>query len=128
MEMAQAVGTTLSRSTVTGNGKDGQQYNGDGVGLNGTGGSVVDNTISDNGDGVGFEHGIYAGATANGYLIARNLIGNNAGADVKAAGGPGRGRGQSPHLLDVRARDLRQPGRRDGRVQPRSRDASSTGS
>ena len=89
MEMAQAVGTTLSRSTVTGNGKDGQQYNGDGVGLNGTGGSVVDDTISDNGDGVGFEHGIYAGPTANGYLIARNVIGSNAGADVKAAGGPG---------------------------------------
>jgi hypothetical protein len=89
MEMAQAVGTTLGKSTVTGNGKDGQQYNGDGVGLNGTGGSVVDDTISDNGDGVGFEHGIYAGPTANGYLIARNLIGGNAGADVKAAGGPG---------------------------------------
>ena len=89
LEMAQATGTTLSASTVTGNGKDGQQYNGDGVGLNGSGGVVVDNTISGNGDGVGFEHGIYAGATANGYLIARNQIGNNAGADIKAAGGPG---------------------------------------
>jgi hypothetical protein len=89
VEMAQAFGTTLSASTVSGNGKDGQQYNGDGVGLNGTGGSVIDNTISGNGDGVGFEHGIYAGATANGYLIARNQIGNNAGADIKAAGGPG---------------------------------------
>ena len=89
LEMAQAAGTTLSASTVSGNGKDGQQYNGDGVGLNGTGGSVIDNTISGNGDGVGFEHGIYAGATANGYLIARNQIGNNAGADIKAAGGPG---------------------------------------
>jgi hypothetical protein len=89
MEMTQAVGTTLSASTVSGNGKDGQQYNGDGIGLNGTGGSVVDSAISDNGDGVGFEHGIYAGPTANGYLIARNQIGNNAGADIKAAGGPG---------------------------------------
>ena len=89
LEMAQATGTTLSASTVSGNGKDGQQYNGDGVGLNGSGGFVVDNTISGNGDGVGFEHGIYAGATANGYLIARNQIGNNAGADIKAAGGPG---------------------------------------
>jgi parallel beta-helix repeat protein len=89
MEMAQSVGLTISASTVTGNGKDGQQYNGDGVGLNGTGGSVVDDTISDNGDGVGFEHGIYAGPTASGYTIARNQIGNNAGADVKAAGGPG---------------------------------------
>jgi len=89
MEMAQAVGTTLSASTVSGNGKDGQQYNGDGVGLNGTGGSVVDCTITGNGDGVGFEHGIYAGPTANGYTIARNQIGANAGADIKAAGGPG---------------------------------------
>jgi Right handed beta helix region len=89
MEMVQASGTTLSASTVSGNGKDGQQYNGDGVGINGTDSSVVDNVISDNGDGVGFEHGVYAGATANGYLIARNQIGNNAGADIKAAGGPG---------------------------------------
>ena len=40
VEMAQAVGTVLSGSVVSGNGKDGQQYNGDGVGLNGTGGSV----------------------------------------------------------------------------------------
>jgi hypothetical protein len=89
LEMAQAAGTTLSSSTITGNGKDGQQYNGDGVGLNGSGGSVVDNAINGNGDGVGFEHGIYAGTTANGYFIARNQIGNNAGADIKAAGGPG---------------------------------------
>src|SRR3954451_18847275 len=89
MEMAQAVGTTLSASTVSGNGKDGQQYNGDGVGLNGSGGSVVDCTITGTGDGVGFEHGIYAGPTANGYTIARNQIGANAGADIKAAGGPG---------------------------------------
>ena len=70
MEMAQAVGTTLSGSVVSGNGKDGQQYNGDGVGLNGTGGSVVDDTITDNGDGAGFEHGIYAGPTATGYTIS----------------------------------------------------------
>ncbi len=89
MEMAQAVGTTLSGSVVSGNGKDGQQYNGDGVGLNGTGGSVVDDTITDNGDGAGFEHGIYAGPTATGYTIMRNQIGDNAGADIKAAGGPG---------------------------------------
>ena len=89
MEMAQAVGTTLSGSVVSGNGKDGQQYNGDGVGFNGTGGSVVDDTITDNGDGAGFEHGIYAGPTATGYTIMRNQIGDNAGADIKAAGGPG---------------------------------------
>ena len=89
MEMSQAVDTTLSDSTISGNGKDGQQYNGDGVGLNGSGSAVVDNTITGNGDGVGFEHGIYAGSTADGYTIAGNAIGNNAGADIKAAGGPG---------------------------------------
>ena len=89
LDMSQATGTTLSASIVSGNGKDGQQYNGDGVGLNGSGGSVLDCTITRNGDGVGFEHGIYAGPTANGYTIARNQIGGNAGADIKAAGGPG---------------------------------------
>jgi hypothetical protein len=89
MEMSQSVGLTLSASTVSGNGKDGQKYNGDGVGLNGSGGSVLDCTITGNGDGTGFEHGIYAGPTASGYTIARNVIGANAGADIKAAGGPG---------------------------------------
>ena len=50
---------------------------------------MVDNKMTGNGDGVGFEHGIYVGATADNYTIARNQIGANAGADVKAAGGPG---------------------------------------
>ena len=39
-----------------------------------------------------------------------------------------RDRGQPPHLLDVRARDLRQPGVRDRRSTTSSRGASSTGS
>jgi hypothetical protein len=89
MEMSQAVGTTLSSSTISGNGKDGQQFNGDGVGLNGSGGAIIDNTITGNGDGVGFEHGIYVGATADNYTIARNVISDSAGADIKATGGPG---------------------------------------
>ncbi len=89
MEMSQAVGTVLSASLVSGNGKDGQPYNGDGVDLNGANGSVVDCTITGNGDGAGTEHGVYAGPAARGYTIARNVIGANAGADVKAAGGPG---------------------------------------
>ena len=89
MEMSPAVGTILSDSTVSGNGKDGQQFNGDGVGLNGSGSAIVDNTITGNGDGVGFEHGIYVGSTADNYTIARNEISDNAGADVKATGGPG---------------------------------------
>ena len=89
VEMSQAVGTTLSNSVVSGNGKDGQRYNGDGVSLSGTGGVVMNDTISDNGDGVGFEHGVYAGPAARSYTITGNAIGNNAGADIKAAGGPG---------------------------------------
>ena len=50
---------------------------------------MLDDTITGNGDGAGFEHGIYAGPTATGYTITRNQIGDNAGADIKAAGGPG---------------------------------------
>ncbi len=84
-----ATGTTLSDSTVSGNGIDGQQYGGDGVDLNGANETARANTISGNGDGVGFEHGIYVGATATGYSITSNRISGNAGADIKAAGGPG---------------------------------------
>ena len=84
-----ASGTTLSDSTVSGNGIDGQQYGGDGVELNGANETARANTVSGNGDGVGFEHGIYVGATATGYTITSNRISGNAGADIKAAGGPG---------------------------------------
>jgi hypothetical protein len=48
----------------------------------------VGNRITRNGDSAGFEHGIYAGATADHYTIIRNAIGGNAGADIKAEGGP----------------------------------------
>jgi hypothetical protein len=84
-----ATGTTLSGSTVKGNGIDGQQYNGDGVELNGTRETVTTSVITGNGDGVGFEHGIYVGATASGYTISSNHISGNAGADIKATGGAG---------------------------------------
>jgi hypothetical protein len=84
-----ATGTMLSDSTITGNGIDGQQFGGDGVELNGTAETARGDTISGNGDGVGFEHGIYVGQTATSYTITGNQIAGNAGADVKAAGGPG---------------------------------------
>ena len=74
---------------MSSNGHDGQRYNGDGVELNSSGATVTGNHITRNGDGVGFEHGIYAGSTARRYTITGNTIGGNAGADVKAAGGPG---------------------------------------
>jgi hypothetical protein len=84
-----ASGTRLSDSTVSGNGIDGQQYGGDGVDLDGASETVRADTISGNGDGVGFEHGIYIGVTASGYSITGNSISGNAGADIKATGGAG---------------------------------------
>jgi Right handed beta helix region len=84
-----ASGTKLSDSTIVGNGIDGQRYGGDGVDLNGSDESVRSNTITGNGDGIGFEHGIYIGATAAHYTITGNQIGANAGADIKATGGAG---------------------------------------
>ena len=89
LDMGPARGTVLRDSLVSANGRDGRRYDGDGVELNSSGAAVTGNTITHNGDGVGFEHGIYAGAAANHYAITRNAIGANAGADVKAAGGPG---------------------------------------
>jgi Right handed beta helix region len=86
LDMSPAHGTTLRDSLVSANGHDGQRYNGDGVELNSSGATVTGNTITHNGDGVAFEHGIYAGATANHYAITGNTIGANAGADVKAEG------------------------------------------
>ena len=108
----------LRDSLVSANGHDGQRYNGDGVELNSTGATVTGNTITHNGDGVGFEHGIYAGATANHYTITGNTIGANAGADVKAAGGPGLVADNRLNSGPLRRRALGQPGGRDGAVQP----------
>ena len=87
-DMAPARDTTLSGSIVSNNGHDGERYNGDGVELNSTGATVTGNRITRNGDGVGFEHGIYAGSSARRYTIVGNTIGGNAGADIKASGGP----------------------------------------
>jgi hypothetical protein len=88
-DMSAARNTTLNGSIVSNNGHDGRRYNGDGVELNSSGATVTGNHITRNGDGAGFEHGIYAGSTARRYTITGNTIGANAGADVKAAGGPG---------------------------------------
>ena len=73
---------------MTGNGHDGQKYDGDGVELDSSGALVTGNRIEGNGDSAGFEHGIYAGSAARGYTIVGNSIEGNAGADIKAAGGP----------------------------------------
>jgi hypothetical protein len=73
---------------VSANGHDGERYDGDGVELDGAGALVTGNRITRNGDSIGFEHGIYAGSSARNYTISGNTIGGNAGADIKAAGGP----------------------------------------
>ena len=87
-DMAPARSTTLSGSLVSANGHDGERYGGDGVELDSTGATVTGNRITHNGDSAGFEHGIYAGRSARRYTVSGNTIGANAGADVKAAGGP----------------------------------------
>jgi hypothetical protein len=89
LETSFAAATSLTDSSVTGNGQDGQRYNGDGVELNGSGALLDRDTITGNGDGVGYEHGVYAGATASGYTIRSSAIGGNAGADIKASGSGG---------------------------------------
>ena len=63
-DMSAARATTLSASLVSNNGHDGERFNGDGVELDSTGATVTGNRITHNGDGAGFEHGIYAGARA----------------------------------------------------------------
>jgi hypothetical protein len=88
LDMNDAHATTLSGSIVSGNGHDGRKYDGDGVEINSSGALVTGNRISGNGDSVGFEHGIYAGSAARDYTIVGNSIAGNAGADIKAAGGP----------------------------------------
>jgi hypothetical protein len=88
LDMSAARNTTLSGSIVSANGHDGRRYDGDGVELNSSGAVVTGNRITHNGDSVGFEHGIYAGRSARNYTISGNTIGGNAGADIKASGGP----------------------------------------
>ena len=89
LDMSPARETSLSGSLVSANGRDGRRYDGDGIELNSAGASVTGNTITHNGDSAGFEHGIYAGRSARRYTITGNTIRANAGADIKAAGGPG---------------------------------------
>ena len=118
LDMSPARGTTLRESLVSANGHDGERYNGDGVELNSTGATVTGNTITHNGDGVGFEHGIYAGATANDYTITGQHDRRQRG---RRRQGRRAARGWLPTTGSPRAlrrRALGQPGGRDGAVQP----------
>lgn len=74
---------------ILGNGIDGQPYNGDGLQIGGTGAHVTGNTVRGNGDPGPFEHGIYTAATARHVLIEANVVADNAGSNVKAAGAGG---------------------------------------
>lgn len=73
---------------ITGNGKSGDPYNGDGIQLGGAGGYIAGNTVRDNGDGP-YEHGVYTGPSARDFLIEGNVLGDNAGSNIKAAGANG---------------------------------------
>lgn len=85
LELSGARSTTVLDSVVTGNGRDGLPYNGDGLQLGGSGAEVARSDISGNGDSQ-YEHGIYTAAAATGYRLHDNRLVGNAGANIKAAG------------------------------------------
>jgi hypothetical protein len=87
-ELAGTTGARYADNTINDNGLGAAVYNGDGIQLGGTGATVSGNTITNNGSST-YEHGIYAGAQSSGWTIERNTLADNAGANVKAAGGPG---------------------------------------
>jgi hypothetical protein len=88
MELPGTTGSRILRNEIRDNGKAAAAYNGDGIQLAGTGALVAGNTITRNGTGA-YEHGIYTGAQSSGWLIEGNHLARNAGANLKAAGGPG---------------------------------------
>ncbi len=88
-ELSGSIGNVYEGNTIRGNGKDGRLYNGDGIQLNGTGATVRNSSICDNGDPGQFEHGIYAGSSSSAYLIESNTLEGNAASDIKAAGSGG---------------------------------------
>lgn len=88
-ELAGSAGNVYRGNAITGNGKDGARYNGDGIQLNGTAAIVRNNMITGNGDRGIYEHGIYAGSSSSGYLVESNTLARNAASDIKAAGSNG---------------------------------------
>jgi hypothetical protein len=71
---------------ITGNGHDGQPYNGDGLQLRGRKAVVSHCDITGNGDHSLYEHGIYASTQATGYVIQSNRLSGNSATNVKAQG------------------------------------------
>lgn len=88
LELAGTRDARYADNEIRGNGIGGATYNGDGIQLGGTGADVIANTITANGSST-FEHGIYTGAASAGWTIELNTLADNAGANVKATGGPG---------------------------------------
>jgi Right handed beta helix region len=88
LELAGTRNARYADNEIRGNGAGGATYNGDGIQLGGTGADVVGNTITANGSTT-FEHGIYTGAASSGWTIELNTLADNAGANLKATGGPG---------------------------------------
>ncbi len=92
MELAGTVRSRYTGNEVRGNGTTPAAYNGDGIQLGGRDALVSGNVITGNGSGP-YEHGIYTGAQSSGWVIEGNRLAHNAGANLKAAGGPGVVRG-----------------------------------
>jgi Right handed beta helix region len=88
-ELPGSIGNVYESNTISGNGRDGRPFNGDGIQLNGTGATIRNSTIRNNGDPGRFEHGIYAGRSSSAYLIESNTLEGNAASDIKAAGSGG---------------------------------------
>jgi nitrous oxidase accessory protein NosD len=88
LELAGTRDARYLDNEIRGNGAGAATYNGDGIQLGGTGAKVVGNTIAANGSST-FEHGIYTGAASAGWTIELNTLSDNAGANLKATGGPG---------------------------------------
>jgi len=88
LELAGTTGARYLDNELVGNGAGVAAYNGDGIQLGGSGATVSGNVIARNGSST-YEHGIYTGAASAGWTIERNTISDSAGANVKAAGGPG---------------------------------------
>ena len=88
-EGSGSTGCAYIGNQITANGVNGQPYNGDGIQLGGVGAHVVGNTITGNGDPGPYEHGIYSGPASADFVIEGNVLSDNAGSNIKAAGSNG---------------------------------------
>lgn len=89
MELAGTRDGRYLRNVVTGNGRGGGAFNGDGIQLGGSGALIAGSTIAGNGDDGPYEHGVYSAPGSRDWTIESSELRGNGGANVKAAGGPG---------------------------------------